>query len=305
MAFSSRRSREREAVRRPASTDSSAQMFRRSRTLTGSLSQQVRSANEDSSQLRSPRHHITTLRLHRQRVGWLLGGVLLAAAVTGWLCDQLITSPRILFQPASPRADTARYERLVQDYFAERPLQRFYFALNRDEFSAAMVRRAPELSSAVITNEAGLMQYDVLLGARHAVARWQIGDTEYLVDNSGVSYQQSLRDDPVVSVRDETGLPIASQRIVASAKMMTFIGRVVGIIEHTHGAVKEVIIPPGTLKEVDIVLAEVPFRIRLNIDRDPTGQAADVIAALNHLRARGITPRYVDARVEGKAFYTE
>ncbi len=304
MAFRSRRTRDNESVRQPSGELSdSRNLFRRSRTLTGSVSSRVQAATEDTAQLRSPRHKEKDLRSHRRRIVVSLVGVLVFVGVVLWLFDQLITTPQIIFQPASARADAAHYEQLVQDYLNENPLERFQFAFSSDKFSAEMIQRAPELSSAALTNETGFMRHDVLLGARRAVARWQIGDKQYYVDSSGISYERNLLNEPTISVRDSTGLPIASQQIIASTKMMTFIGRVVGSVESKLGPVKEVVIPPATLKEVDLIFADRSYPVKLNIDRDPAGQAADIIAALQYLDARGIAPEYVDARVEGKAFY--
>lgn len=101
MAFRSRRARGSEAVRRPQpESDAQRNLFRRSRTLTGSLSSQIIAANDTATHLRSPRHKETALRVHRRRVGWLLFGVVASAVVVLWLFDQLITTPDVTFQPA-------------------------------------------------------------------------------------------------------------------------------------------------------------------------------------------------------------
>ncbi len=306
MAFRSRRIREKEQVRQPSvQTETNRYLFRRSRTLTGSSSAQVISANETGSQLISPRHKTTGLKARRRRIGLLLVASLSVVIFVAWLFDQLITAPTIVFQPSSVTASHDRYQQLVQDYLNEHPLERFQFALNRDQFSYVMVQRAPELASAVLRNEAGIMSASVVLGARQPVAGWQIGDRQYLVDSSGISFEKNLLADPKISVRDMTGLPAVSQQIIASTKMMTFIGRVVGGVEAQLGTVKEIVIPSGTLKEVDLLFDDRPYLIKLNIDREPLGQVADIIAAVQHIQARGITPQYVDVRVEGKAFYKQ
>lgn len=67
---------------------------------------------------------------------------------------------------------------------------------------------------------------------------------------------------------------------------MTFIGRVVGEVELQLGAVKEVIVPPATLKEVDLVFVDRPYPVKLMIDRDPAGQVADIVAAVQYLQVR-------------------
>ncbi len=306
MAFVSRRTRDKEPLRQPKSdSEVSRNIFRRSRTLTGSVSSSVLSANEHGSHLRSPRLKEHDLRGHRRKLSVLLAGSLVAAGVMVWLLDQIIVSPAIHFQPATAKSEIQIYRAIINDYFNDHPMERFEFSLNKNAFSAYMVERAPELASAVITNSNGFAAHDALLGVRQPIALWQIDNKQYYVDAGGVSFERNLLAAPTITVRDETGLPASAQQIVASTKMMKFIGRVVTSVGTRIAPVKEVIIPPATLKEVDIILSDRPFTIRLNIDRDPLEQANDVVAALQHLQVRGITPHYVDARVAGKAFYKE
>ncbi len=306
MAFIPRHQRAKQPIRQPKTdSDVTQNTFRRSRTLTGSVSSAVRSSVEQSSNLRSPRLKEHDLRSHRRKLSLLLLGSLMASVLVVWLLDQVIVTPTIHYQPATSRADTGRYASIINDYFNNHPEERFAFALNPDTFSAYMVQNAAEVSSAVVTNAPGLVRHDVLLGIRQPIAFWQIDNKQYYVDAGGNSFETNLLTAPSITVRDETGLPSTSQQIIASTKMMKYIGRVVNAVSKRVAPVKEVILPPGTLKEVDIILDDRPYRIRLNIDRDPEEQANDVIAALQYLQVREITPQYVDARVSGKAFYKE
>lgn len=302
MKFVSRRSAER--VRQPRVDETMTNTtFRRSRTLTGSISSQVVAANENNGQLRSSRLKSQDLRSHRRSLGGILLVVFVGIAGTIWLLDQLIMPPRILFEPATvSAADSARYAKLFNDYLAGRPLQYFEFALNDNELSKYMVDRAPELVSAVIRGRSGLFAHDLILAPRTPLARWQLADKTYYVDNSGVLFEHNLMSDPTLLVKDESGLSPATQQ-VASKSMLIYIGKVVGGLSSQIAPVQEVVIPPATLKEVDVVITGLPYRVRLNIDREPTGQVTDVTHAIRYVQQHSITPQYIDARVEGKAFY--
>lgn len=306
MTFLSRRQRQTEVVRQPRpSTSADGQLFRRSRTLTGSVASSVKAATEPRGQLRSPRLKEHDLRTYRRRLAGAVVGLLCAALGLVWLLDQLIMSPQVSFQPAvAGSVSTERYARLVESYFATRPLERFAFWLNHNALSDYMVRSAPELVSAVITHRAGFGAYQAVLAPRTPLARWQIDSKVFFVDASGSSFERSLLGSPELTVKDESGLPAVSQQVVASTKMLRFIGQVVSEINrHSPAPIKEIIIPPATLKEVDVVVAGHPYRLKLSSDRDPVGQAIDAVTALKHLDAKGVTPRYLDVRVEGKAFY--
>jgi hypothetical protein len=56
---------------------------------------------------------------------------------------------------------------------------------------------------------------------------------------------------------------------------------------------------------VDIYLSGREYPIKTHIDRHPFVQASDVVGAIRYIETHGISPVYVDARVEGKAFYRD
>jgi hypothetical protein len=41
------------------------------------------------------------------------------------------------------------------------------------------------------------------------------------------------------------------------------------------------------------------------MDRDPAGQAADIVSAVRYVQQKQINPEYLDVRVASKAFYRE
>ena len=298
MAFSSRRQRQ-EPVRKPANA-SVQNVFRRSRTLTGSISSQVTAAVEHASQLRSPRLEEHDLRGHRRKLSTLLLLVVASAGVLAWTVDNTVA----FVEPNTSSQVTPAHIETVESYLNERPAERLPFMLNTASLSRYVQSRAPEVATVHITGDELFMKHVVSVTERTPVAQWTLGQEVYYVDAEGVAYQhKGLIVGGLLQVKDETGLPIASQR-VASRSTMQFIGRVVSKLQASNTTrVTEVILPAGQLKQIDIVIENRPYRIKLHSDREPAGQAADVLAMLRYLDAQGITPRYVDARVEGKAFY--
>ena len=298
MGFSTRRQRQ-EQVRTP-STNSTSNVFRRSRTLTGSISSHVVAAVENVSQLKSPRLEEHELRGHRRKLTGLLAVSIVAMIATAWLIDSTI----VFIQPSQGSIVTARQLALVDEYLSSRPLERFSFVLDQSQLTRAVQAKAPEVAAITINGDNKYAQYDVTVTERTPIAQWKLGQDIYLVDAEGVAYQDgNISTVGLLQVKDESGLPLASQK-VASARTMQFIGRVVAQLQaQDAGTVVEVILPPGMLKQIDVVLESRPYRIKLNTDRSPEGQAADILAALRFIDARQIVPAYIDARVEGKAFY--
>lgn len=297
MSFQGRRSRQGDAVRQPRLSDGGG-MFRRSRTLTGSISSRVASAVETASNLKSPRLEEHELRGHRRRLGVWLFGVVVLAAGTLWLLDSWMA-----FAVPSPLAEP--YQGVVDSYYATHPLERFAFWRNNLNLLDYVQTSHPEVEQIAVAQTSGIARYTLDVTLRTPVAKWVLGGRTYYVDTNGVAYEfaNQVTTGPLVQVRDDSGLPLASQQ-VASRRTMQFIGQVVAQVK-ARGAmnVSEVILPAGTLKEIDIVLQDRPYHIKLNIDREPVGQAIDIVHAIGYLDTHGLTPRYVDARVEGKAFF--
>ncbi len=298
MGFSSRRQRQ-EPVRKAASI-STSNAFRRSRTLTGSISSHVTAAVETTAQLRSPRLAEHDLRGHRRKLSLLLVGVLAGSAMLAWALDNTIA----FVEPDIASRTTPAHMEIIDSYLNAHPIERLPFLLNSAQLSKYMEARAPEVATVFVSGDGTYMKHRVRVTERTPVAMWTLGSDVYYVDAGGVAYQhKGLTTQDLLQVKDETGLPLASQR-VASRRTMQFIGRVVATLHADPGArVAEVILPAGQLKQIDIVLADRPYRIKLHSDRAPAGQAADVLAIIKYLDSQLVKPEYIDARVEGKAFY--
>lgn len=93
--------------RRQGSTSSTVDhyLFRRNRTLTGSLASHVASANELQSQLRSPRVQAHDLRRHRKRLMLYLLACLATIGLLGFLVQQSVALPVVVAATDHPIDD--------------------------------------------------------------------------------------------------------------------------------------------------------------------------------------------------------
>ena len=309
MMFRSRR-RIHEDRRSPSLPQPDAAVFRRSRTITGSQSQSVASAGESRAHLRSPRLHVHELRHHRRHIGGLLMLTLLAAGSVVWLLDRYIIVSAVVVQGAATETNTVAqdYNVRINRYFDSHPLERFDVVLARDRLLADLQGERPETASVSISNDSGLVAHRIVVQLRQPIARWQLGDTTYFVDTQGVLFQSVYGGaSSLITVKDESGLPVATQR-VASQSLMNFIGQTVGEIgkRGMNNTIKEVVLPRGTLREVDLMLTDRSYRIKLSLDRDIVQQVSDMINALRYIDEKNIVVRdYLDIRVEGRAFFPE
>ena len=122
-------------VRRRAATDdsssSSSALFRRNRTLTGSLISSVPSPNEQSASLQSPRVQTHNLKRKRRSIRLVLLSALALIAALSWLLVQIIVVPKVQIVGTDDnntlaQAATRDYTAAIQDYLSDNPLERLW-----------------------------------------------------------------------------------------------------------------------------------------------------------------------------------
>lgn len=310
MGIFRRKKQSSELVRKPHITDGQNDYaFRRSRTLTGSSSSGVSSAAEDRSHLKSPRLKLHQLRKHRR--GLFLGMLVTLVCILGlgWLISQYIRDPgqsiRYTQTAIQERADTLEYGGAINGYFAKHPLDRFAFNTDHGQLVAFLRSEHPEIKNVSIKAFVDGTQ-DIAITFRQPILSWNTNGTLLFIDENGVAFRKNYFDNPAVSVEDRSGVEFAESEVVVSDRFIAFVGQLVGYINRGEvGKVSKVVIPSGTLRQIDVRLSGKDYVIKTHIDRDPYVQAQDVINAVKHIQKQGKQPKYVDVRVEGRAFYRE
>lgn len=284
--------------------------FRRSRTITGSAAPSVRAAGEGRGQLQSSRLHEHSLRGHRRKLLAYLSLSLLACGllwyvVAGYIGGGALQTATASTQALKTQLDASRYQTLVNQYFLQHPFERFAFSLHKDAFSQFITAHAPEVLVAQLEKGAGFGAGSLTLTLREPIVAWTIKNQQYFVDTEGVAYTVNYFNTPTVVVTDKSGIS-AEAGVVASAKQLRFIGRVITLVNASGiSPVEQVELPTNSTREVDLKLKDHAYSIKAHVDRDPAGQAADIINAVKYVDARGINPQYLDVRVSSKAFYRD
>lgn len=296
-------------VRHPRITDHNEEYsFRRSRTLTGSASSQVSAAGESRAQIKSSRLKEHELRTHRNKLFAYFSLSVIALAGLYGLLSQFVWSVTAVESPqrlSAQSLDEARYQQLVEEYFAANPLERFRFVLRERELNQHLRRALPEVQAAEMNPGDGFMTGRLQVEVRRPILVWEIAGTTYYVDDQGAAFTRNHFATPPLTVKDNSGIDPEAGAI-ASNRILRFIGRTVTLINRASvPEVAEVSLPPNMTRQIDLKLRGKPYIIKTQLDRDPAGQAADVVAAVAYFERRGITPRYIDVRVNSQAFYRE
>ena len=283
-------------------------VFRRSRTLTGTSSQNVQTSAPERGQLKTDRLKLHELRAHYNRMFRILLGILAIIGLLGWLLSTFTFSPQLAApQPGKAPLNSEgllyRYNATVQAYYAEHPMERFGFLLNQSSFEQFARTKNPELDAVTVQRQwyGGGLQLSLYF--RQPLLVWQVGEKRFYVDGEGTVFHYNHFDEPVVSVTDQSGVAPAEDGTVASGRFIAFLGRMVGAVNtYRRGEVRQIVIPAST-RQINLKLQGREYEIKTHIDRDPLQQAEDIANALAYFDSKKIVPAYVDVRVPHKAFY--
>ena len=294
----------RKEERRPQlGNESSGYVFRRSRTITGTTSDAITTSEPVLSQLKSDRQVRTELVSYRRRILKLLGAVLLVCTFAGLLLSNLIVTPDVKTTTAVNGLDLGKYQQTITKYFWGHPLERFGFALKAGDLNAYLAGENTEVSNLSVKRSwyGGGVQF--LLTFRAPLLVWQSGGQKFYVDGQGVAFRDNYGTEPSVIVKDQSGLPPDEEGIVASSRLIRFLGQTTKAINgYGKGRVSEIVIPAST-REVDFKLDGRDYLIKTHTDRDPLQQAEDIANTLDYLDSKGIVPEYIDVRVAHRAYY--
>jgi hypothetical protein len=279
-------------------------VFRRSRTLTGSISPEVAVSAANRGQLKTERLKLHELKAHRAKLLRILGVVLVITGFLTFLVANFIVSPTLIAAQTSQKQLNAQsYQATIYKYFDDHPIERFGFLLDPSNLEVQLKREHAEILSTTVDRAWYGGNVRVGIFFRQPLLVWKTGTQQFYVDNQGIAFTYNHFTEPPVAVTDQTGLPPDQTGAVASTRFIRFLGRMVGAVnEYKKGRVVGVIIPPST-REIDLKLEGRSYPIKTNSDRDPMQQAEDIANTLKFIDEKGIKPQYIDLRVAHKAYY--
>lgn len=283
-----------------------AYTFRRSRTLTGSLSSKVTSSGAKRPDLKSDRVKLHELHRHRRLLKSSLGTLLVLLLITGFFISNSILFASKQFVAAStvPPENRQALEAAITAYVNRYPAQAFLVSLDEQRLTQFMQAAYPEVAS-IAVKDAWSIDGVITVKFRTPIAVWQIGGDRFYVDSQGVAFTSQYGSEPKLKVEDVSGYTpeAALESSVASQRFIGYLGQLLGALDAQGvGTVDRVVIPP-LVRQLNIFMKGRPYPLYTHIDRDPYAQAADMKSALRFFDQRKLSPEYVDVRVEGKAFY--
>ncbi len=233
-------------------------IFRRSRTLTGSISSKIRSAAPTTStHLKSARHKLHELYEVRLRILKSLAWCVFVVGILGFLMLNYVGNFRIGYAQQGSGgvlSQTTAYQTSLGHYFDMHPLERFGFALDMKQLQSYMTQQHSELMSFIVNRAwyGGGVSFAATF--RRPILVWQTVSQRFYVDSDGVAFLYNYLPAQLVSVVDQSGITPSSGTSVASRHFIYFLGKMVGALNKGNaGQVNTVTIPAST-REIDVKL---------------------------------------------------
>lgn len=281
--------------------------FRRSRTLTGSVSNRVESAKSGHTDLKSERLKLHVLHRHRRFLKTGLFVVALFAFGLAFFVSNslLFIEKRFEAAAAVPAEDQQALRDSITAYVNSHPSEAFLINLSERRLTQFMQVQHPEVSSVDVQRQWFGPGGSIVVQFRTPIVAWQVADSRFFVDASGVAFTKHYGPPPALQVEDASGYTpeLAANGSVASQRFIGYLGQLLGELRAQDMATVERVVIPPTSRQLNIYLEGRPYPIKTHVDRDPYVQVADIKNALAFFDEKQITPEYIDVRVEGKAYY--
>lgn len=294
--------RQSERAIRPVSENTEA--FKRGRTITGSISSMIRSANEASADLKSSRVHAHSLHKTRKQLLFALSVTVILLSGVYAAISQFTASPVVRVSPDPSITIGREYEKAIDSYLDANFMQRWRPLLDENRLALHLLEATPEVRSIHVRGSAGFgkTRYDVEF--REPIASWKVGGKELFVDTEGIPFEKSYFGSPKMRIADENEMLVHNGgQSVMSKRFMSYIGQVLGMTEQQGYQVHTITIPRGMTRQIHVHLSGVGYYFKFSSDRSAIESVEDMTRTIGWLREKQLSPEYADLRVSGKAFY--
>ena len=216
---------------------------------------------------------------------------------------QFVASVDIEGEKTDKSIPKEKYISAINQYYYKQPIERIRANLKKDDLVAYLQREYPEIDDVLNISMISLTKYKFKIKFRQPVASWTSNNKTLYVDKNGVSFSDNYYSSPRLSVIDESNIRTHSGKSIASSSFIGFVGKIVSEADSRGIYIEKIVIPPASLRQIQIFVKDVPYSIKLLTTASPEGQIANLDSAIKYFSNNKINPKYLDLRVEGKGYY--
>lgn len=281
-------------------------IFRRNRNL--SRANKVGDYGGVNNSKASSRSHVHSLAIKRRKLSGIFLICLLSITIIFLMIINFTATPSMVLTDTSiiKSVQKSKYEDIIQDYLKENPFSRFLFILDDSKLTNYVSSTAPEVLNIEYKDMKSFGNNNFIVKLRKPVAGWTINNKQYYVDENGVQFEINYFENPKVQIIDKSGASetMSSSGIaIASKRFLSFVGQVVSAAKGYNYTVIKAILPEDTTRQLEIVIKENGFLVKLSLDRPVSDQLGDMDRAMKYFAKKHIRPSYIDVRVSGRVFY--
>ncbi len=226
----------------------------------------------------------------------------------------LLGGPRIvLVQSDDPAQLYLRsqdtYRAAIDAELARSVLNHAKFTINAKRITKELQQQFPELADIRIQIPLVGIKPSVYIQPAIPVLLMAAADGHvYALDTTGralvaTTQAPSLAHLHLPTVSDQSGLPVTLGRIALPGSSVSFITEVVGQLKTKQLPITDMTLPKGT-SELDVRISGAQYNIKFNLQGKARVEAGTFLATKQQLDKDHITPSsYIDARIEGRAYY--
>jgi hypothetical protein len=203
----------------------------------------------------------------------------------------------------------ADYSRAANGLLTESLLNRNKITLDSGKVSREMLRQFPELSSVSVTIPLLAHRPIIYIEASTPALVLAASNGSYILSSTGKALLPSgqlptLSELNLPLVGDQSGVPVVVNQQALTSANVSFVQMVKTQLA-AKGMATAAMTLPAAAGELDVQLAGQPYFVKFNLQSNtPREQVGTFLATVTALRKQNVTPaKYVDVRVEGRAYY--
>lgn len=243
------------------------------------------------------------LIIQRRKISSFFTFILIFIVAVIIILFQFVASVDIEGEKTEKSIPKEKYISAINQYYYKQPIERIRANLKKDDLVAYLQREYPEVDDVLNISMVSLTKYKFKIKFRQPVASWTSNNKTLYVDKNGVSFSDNYYSSPRLSVIDESNIRTHSGKSIASSSFIGFVGRIVSEADSRGIYIEKIVIPPASLRQIQISVKDISYSIKLLTTASPEGQIANLDSAIKYFSSNKINPKYLDLRVEGKGYY--
>ena len=282
--------------------------FRLGTTITGTTAMNVRSAGEKNANVVSDRTKLHKLSDYRSSLGILLSLITGVSLILVLLISQFVYSPKVVANTDISNEDKNQIAKEISSYFNGRPFEAFRFMVNDKKLTEYLRSKIPEVETAYLKRDNSFFKpSSFVINLRKPVASWEFLNKTLYVDGSGTTFNRNYYSDEdtknVIKVVDQSVSDNNVGKSVTSERFLTFIGTLAGNASKFDLTVNNIVIKANQARQIEVYFVGISYPIIFSIERGVGVQLEDAKRSIDHLKSKGIYPKYLDIRVSRQAYY--